>query len=50
MRKMNGGALVPYASPESVEKTNGKGEFHELRDFKVLQDSRGAMWLAERIR
>ena len=33
-----------------LTEVNGRGEFSELRQFKVLQDKRGNVWLAERIR
>jgi hypothetical protein len=52
--RANGTEPITPAARAVVEdlltEVNGKGEFSELRQFKVLQDKRGGVWLAERIR
>jgi hypothetical protein len=45
------GRAANRVEPAAVlTEVNGSGEFSELRQFKVLQDKRGNVWLAERIR
>jgi hypothetical protein len=56
MRTKHGVTMRDYKRGEApaeaavMTELNGKGTFRELHDFKVLQDARGNVWLAEKIR
>jgi len=41
---------APSPTGDVLRELNGTAEFQELHQFKVLQDRRGNVWLAERIR